>query len=250
MVQALADIEPAKAASDWPFVSPKELGRAHRALDLLTTGARQETSWQTLNARQNGPTLPGEPEPASEKRGPSPLAAAYQQLFVGPQHLVAPPWGSVYTDRDCVVFGASTLELRTWMRSNGISMNTGESEPEDHLGLLLQQMAFLAENKPRLLDEFLRLHVLTWSHHYLEELVKAACEEQGRAGKHGQGHGEERSRNREGKHDQNRERTQPQAQAAEYGMSFYEGLALLTDLTLEGLHAARGLDVELPRFYR
>ena len=33
----------------------------------------------------------------------------YRRLFVGPGHLPAPPWGSVYTDRECVIFGEATL---------------------------------------------------------------------------------------------------------------------------------------------
>lgn len=217
MIQAFADVDPVQAATEWPFVCPEHLERARHALGLLATGAGQEVAGQDLRlvgaSKPNGAggrSGAGKSAGTDEGSRPSSLVTAYRQLFVGPNHLVAPPWGSVYTDRDCVVFGASTLELRAWMRENGIHMDTGASEPEDHLGLLLQQMAFLAANKPHLLDDFLRLHVLTWSHHYLEELAEAAA---GIAG-------------------------------------FYEGLALLTDLTLENLREKRNLNVKYPRFYR
>ena len=98
----------------------------------------------------------------------------YRRLFVGPQSLPAPPWGSVYTDRDCVVFGESTIALRSWMRARGIERLNDEKDPEDHIGLVLAMAAWLAEEKPELVGEFLRLHVLPWSGHLLEQLEAAA----------------------------------------------------------------------------
>lgn len=49
-----------------------------------------------------------------------PLPQAWQRLFVGPYALPSPPWGSVWLDRENVLFGDSTLALRQWMRNNGI----------------------------------------------------------------------------------------------------------------------------------
>lgn len=39
-------------------------------------------------------------------------AQAWQRLFVGPWALPSPPWGSVWLDRESVLFGDSTLALR------------------------------------------------------------------------------------------------------------------------------------------
>ena len=59
----------------------------------------------------------------------------YRRLFVGPQKKAAPPWGSVYMDREQVIFGSTTMRLHDWMRRNGIGVKKGTSdEPEDHLG--------------------------------------------------------------------------------------------------------------------
>ena len=80
----------------------------------------------------------------------------------------------MYTDRECVVFGASTLELRAWMRAHGIARTTDEKTPEDHIGLMLALMAWIARNQPADLDDYLRLHLLTWAGHYLDELEEAA----------------------------------------------------------------------------
>ncbi|WP_122094764.1 Tat proofreading chaperone DmsD [Rahnella sp. Larv3_ips] len=95
---------------------------------------------------------------------------AYQRLFIGPYALPAPPWGSVYLDKESVVFGDSTLALRQWMRENHIEPLLTQAEPEDHIGLLLMMCAWLAENSPSLLNEFMSQHLLPWSGRYLELL--------------------------------------------------------------------------------
>ena len=90
----------------------------------------------------------------------------YRRLFVGPAHKAAPPWGSVYTDYQEVMFGASTLELRAWMRLRGISQVQCNNMPEDHIGLLI---ALLDSLLPERLDcalELLQLHLLPWCGHF------------------------------------------------------------------------------------
>ena len=102
------------------------------------------------------------------------LTWEYRRLFIGPGAKPAPPWGSVYTDRECVVFGATTLELRAWMREHGVARTADEKTPEDHIGFMLALMAWLAQNQPTDLGEFLSLHFLTWAGHFLDELADAA----------------------------------------------------------------------------
>lgn len=144
--EAMAALDPAAAAAEWPFA---EEGEAREALGLMVAG------------------LAG-------GAGDEGLAWEYRRLFVGPAPKPAPPWGSVYTDRECVVFGASTLELRAWMRGRGVARLAGDGEPEDHIGLMLALMAWLARNRPADLDEYLRGHLLTWAPHFLGELAGAA----------------------------------------------------------------------------
>ena len=103
------------------------------------------------------------------------LAREYRRLFVGPQALPAPPYGSVYTDPDQVVFGESTLALRAWLRRVGIAIENDEVAPEDHIGILLQLLAWIMRTKPELTDDYLTLHVLTWAPHFLVQLEEAAA---------------------------------------------------------------------------
>lgn len=95
------------------------------------------------------------------------LDEAYQELFLGPNALPAPPWGSVYLDKESVLFGDSTQALQAFMHAHQIDFSSGMYEPEDHIGLLLMLAAYLAENKPDLLPVFLKAHVLTWGYRYL-----------------------------------------------------------------------------------
>lgn len=145
---ALAELDVAAAAAEWPFVGD-EVAEAEEALAAMKEGLaagadHDDVVWE------------------------------YRRLFVGPGHLPAPPWGSVYTDRECVVFGESTLALRAWMRAVGVERLTDERTPEDHIGLMLALLSFLAAERPELVDDYLRDHLLTWAPHYLEALEEAA----------------------------------------------------------------------------
>lgn len=178
---ALRNLDLSEAAHDWPFVDD-EVDSAKSALALvakgLSNGVDDDLIWE------------------------------YRRLFIGPARKAAPPWGSVYTDRESVIFGKSTLDLRQWMRETGIVKQEGDGEPEDHIGTLLLLMSWVARNKPERLDEFLREHLLTWVPHFLETMDDAT------------------------EH------------------PFFKGLAQLAALSLEGIRQERGLEVDVPRFYR
>ncbi|MEG1398112.1 MAG: Tat proofreading chaperone DmsD [Raoultibacter sp.] len=143
---AIAVLDAVEASQDWPFVSPDV---AECDLALMQEGL-------------------------AEGLGSEDLIWEYRRLFIGPAPKPAPPWGSVYTDRECVVFGESCLALRQWMREVGIQREADDQTPEDHIGILLLLMAWIVQNKPELIEDFLRLHVLPWSSHFLEALADAA----------------------------------------------------------------------------
>ena len=102
------------------------------------------------------------------------LHEEYNRLFVGPVTLPCPPWGSVYLDKDKVIFGTSTLDLRDWMKANGISLNLEMNEPEDHIGLMLIMISTLAgDAKEKQLSEILNNHFYPWIYNYLDCLEKS-----------------------------------------------------------------------------
>lgn len=104
----------------------------------------------------------------------SALSQEYQRLFVGPYPSPAPPYGSVYTDHDMVLFGHSTSELKAWMRQEGISWEEKEGLPPDHIGTLLTLVAWCCDHKPECVCDLLSRHVLSWAFHYFELLESAA----------------------------------------------------------------------------
>lgn len=90
----------------------------------------------------------------------------YRRLFVGPAQKAAPPWGSVYTDYQEVMFGASTLELRAWMRACGITQTRHDNTPDDHIGLLIALLDLLLPERLDCALELLQLHLLPWCGHF------------------------------------------------------------------------------------
>lgn len=96
------------------------------------------------------------------------LNETYQALFIGPNALPAPPWGSVYLDKESVLFGDSLLNLRAFLSENQIVFSLNQNEPEDHIGLMLMLVAYLAESNPSLLKPFLAEHLLPWAYRFFE----------------------------------------------------------------------------------
>jgi TorA maturation chaperone TorD len=92
----------------------------------------------------------------------------YQQLFLGPGHIVAPPWESVHRSEERVLFDVTTLEVREAYRQMGFAI-ANSSEPDDHIGLELLFIAILLEKAAagnctarQAKDAFLRQHILQW----------------------------------------------------------------------------------------
>ena len=135
--------------------------------------ALTEGDWQ-----QDWPLPSGQLAPVAEiLRQPSDeaLPDAWQRLFIGPWALPAPPWGSVWLDRESVLFGDSTLALRQWMRDNGIAFEMAQNEPEDHFGTLLLLAAWLAETgRDAEREQLLAWHLLPWSSRFLTLFVENA----------------------------------------------------------------------------
>lgn len=182
LVAQLANLDAGELAEEWPFCTADE---ALPGLQLLVAGAR--------NAQSD----------------PEALRRAWRRLFVGPNHLVAPPWGSVYTDHEKVKFGESCIELGVWMRRCGIANLGPTGEPADHIGTMLALLCWLAQNRPELVEEYLADHLLTWSGHYLDLLAETAATEH----------------------------------------ELYQGLALIAKVTLDGLQREMELEVVYPRYF-
>lgn len=138
--KSLASLDVSQAACEWPFCPTPE---ARDSLRLMQQGIAQ---------------------------GIDAIAIEYRRLFIGPSKKVAPPWGSVYTDREGVLFGESALDLHEWMSEHTISTAVDDAMPDDHIGRMLSLMAWIARRCPDILPEYLGNHLLPWAPRFLERL--------------------------------------------------------------------------------
>ena len=130
-------------------------------------------------------------EVREEEQNPAFLEEAkdeYTRLFIGPVSLVAPPWESVYGQKDAMLFQESTLEVRNTYRQFGLLPEGYPRVADDSLALELHFMALLAQ---RSLDafyagkyddlaadlsgsaDFLKKHLLVWVPKFLERMKGA-----------------------------------------------------------------------------
>ena|SRR5690554_215439 len=113
----------------------------------------------------------------------------YTQLFVGPGHLPAPPWESVYRSEEKLTFGEHTLAVRKWYARHGLEFVNKNAEPDDHFGLELEFLAYLINNQYQALEDgevqkaselaqeqlaFLEEHLLQWSNAFTQDVINNA----------------------------------------------------------------------------
>ncbi|MBC2582494.1 molecular chaperone [Clostridium sp. DJ247] len=99
------------------------------------------------------------------------LLDEHQRLFVGPDHIPAPIYESVYRTKDKLLFGQSELEVRKIYYNSGLEVKS--TEPADHLALELSFMARLCfitkdDFSQQVIEylnkqhDFLKDHLLQW----------------------------------------------------------------------------------------
>lgn len=71
------------------------------------------------------------------------ITVDYAKLFVGPNELIAPPYGSVYLDKERRVMGDSTMEVIAMYKEAGLSMDNEFTDVPDHIAAELEFMYYL-----------------------------------------------------------------------------------------------------------
>ncbi len=117
------------------------------------------------------------------------LKRDYTRLFIGMDTLLAPPWESVYLNRYHLIFQEETLQVREWYRRFGLVSENLNKEPEDHIALEMQFIAYLSgaalqaqeqndsENFAAFstaLQDFLSQHLLRWGLDWSEKVETQA----------------------------------------------------------------------------
>lgn len=77
----------------------------------------------------------------------------YTRMMIGPFKLEAPPWESVYVQKDKLLFNKCTLEVRKEYEKFGFELERLNIEAEDHIGLELDFMFHLNQICFQLVEE-------------------------------------------------------------------------------------------------
>ena len=67
----------------------------------------------------------------------------FNQLFVGPGSILAPPWESVYRSREHLLFDKTTQQVREQYHQFGLQFIQENNEPDDHLTIEIEFMMHL-----------------------------------------------------------------------------------------------------------
>jgi len=80
---------------------------------------------------------------AIQKYSDEDMAVECARLFIGPYELKAPPYGSVYLDKERRVMGDSTMDVIKMYHEEGLSMDKDFKELPDHIAVELEFMNYL-----------------------------------------------------------------------------------------------------------
>ncbi len=122
---------------------------------------------------------------SAEEAGIERLRSEFTRLFLGPARLPVPPWESVFSTGEPLLFQQATAEVRQAYRAHGFEVGGYPKEADDHLAVELEFLARLgeaiicawesgdAEAARRMAcgyGEFLRTHPCSWFGPFAEQL--------------------------------------------------------------------------------
>ncbi len=112
------------------------------------------------------------------------LKPEFTRLFIGPRHVPAPPYESVYRSPARALMQEITLAVRQKYRTAGLLVRNFNREPDDHIGLELEFMYFLNHQAAEALGRRQTAALLTaidWQQQFLAEhlsqWVPAFCQD-------------------------------------------------------------------------
>lgn len=115
------------------------------------------------------------------------MGIEYARLFVGPRHLPAPPYASVYLTPNQIMMQEATMDVRKKYLENGFCMLKLNQEPDDHIGAEMEFMyvmsaksveAMQLDNPEELLKSvetqfnFLNNHLLKWIPNFCRDIME------------------------------------------------------------------------------
>lgn len=111
------------------------------------------------------------------------LLVDYASLFIGPNELIAPPYGSVYLDEGRRTMGDSTIEVMKIYKDEGLAIDENFKELPDHIAVELEFMYYLIFKEIEALENkdnektahFIEVQEL-FLHRFLGKWIKPFCD--------------------------------------------------------------------------
>ncbi len=105
------------------------------------------------------------------------LQAEHQRLFSMQETMPAPPWSSMYLDKESILFGQANKDYCEFVEHCGLGLREAASDPEDHIGLMLIVLGMLIDDEQEQhVKEMIGEYLATWSNFYFARL-KAESQE-------------------------------------------------------------------------
>jgi TorA maturation chaperone TorD len=146
-------------------------------MDKLTDGVFEEVFY----AQDNEKVLRGHKEmeewlkSESKEKLLEKACSDYMKLLVGVGKVFAPPWGSVYLNTDRLLFTEDTLKVRQFYERYGRKPVKKYKEPDDHIGLELEFLAYLSERgETEAAVEFAQEFIVPWVFQWNADVQKYA----------------------------------------------------------------------------
>lgn len=98
----------------------------------------------------------------------------FNNLFIGPDILKAPPYESCYLNPERTLMQTETMRVRAKYREAGLEVAKKNVEPDDFIGFELEFLLFLlsseSETHHNLIPQFMKEHLLVWYKPHLEAI--------------------------------------------------------------------------------
>ncbi|MFI3246531.1 MAG: molecular chaperone TorD family protein [Ferrimonas sp.] len=126
-------------------------------------------SWPKLAAPAAHQAACQEMERSLQQDDDAVIERDHYRLFIGPGEMLAYPWGSVYRDRENLLFSSSAQAVQHFVERWQLTLTLAHHQPLDHIGLLLGMLSQLLANEQwQAVDELLQQHLMPWAPRFLE----------------------------------------------------------------------------------
>lgn len=99
------------------------------------------------------------------------LQTEYERLFTMQESMPAPPWSSMYLDKESILFGQANKSYCDFIEHCGLGLRENANDPEDHIGLMLIVLGMLIDDgQDQHVKELIGEYLASWSSFYFARL--------------------------------------------------------------------------------